>query len=110
MKKFLILIYGLIIISLPQAVLAQTTVRTDFGTFSNIGQYIGAVMTWAVPIVGSLAVLMTIYAGYLYMTSQGNQESISLAKDIMMGVILGILLLFTVWILMHNVIGIQSAP
>jgi hypothetical protein len=48
---------------------------------------------------------MLIWAGYLYMTSQGNQDNITSAKDIITGVVLGLLLLFTAEILLKNVIG-----
>lgn len=89
--------------------LAQTTVQTDLpgGPVSNIGDYVSRLLTWVVPILGGVAVLMIIYAGYLYMTSQGNQEQIGEAKNIMIGVITGILLLFLIEILMKNVIGIR---
>lgn len=92
------------------SLLAQgTAVQTDIGEFSNIGGYVSALFnTWAMPIITGLAVLMFIYAGYLYMTSQGNQEQISLAKEIIIGVIAGVLLLFTAWILLNNVIGIRT--
>jgi len=83
------------------------TIPTEFGPASDIGGFVSAVLTWVVPVVGTLATVMFIYAGYLYMTSQGNQDQISQAKDIIVGVIAGILLLFTAWILLNQVIGVR---
>lgn len=79
---------------------------TDIGQASGIGQYVNLILQWAVPILGTIAILMTIYAGYTYMTSQGNPEAINRAKDIMIGVITGILLLFLIGIILST-IGIK---
>jgi len=87
-------------------VLAYTT---DISTqnVNNIYDYVNIIIKdWAIPIVGGLAVLMLIYAGYLYMTSQGNPEATGQAKDIIVGVIVGILLLFLIGIILST-IGIQ---
>lgn len=80
-------------------------VGTDVGTFSGsyLTSYITAILKWAIPIVGSLALLMTIYAGYLYMTSQGNPDSINRAKDILIGVITGVLLLFLIGVILNQI-------
>lgn len=82
-------------------------VNTDFGTASNVGEYISKIFIKLIPAVGGLAVLMMIYAGYLYMTSQGNSEQINKAKDIILGVIFGIILLFTIEVLLKNVVGVK---
>jgi len=97
----------LTLLGAPSLALAQApSVGTDLGNVSNIGQYLSNFFRWGVPIMGSLAVLMFIYAGYLYMTSSGtNTENINLAKEIITATILGILLLFTVEILMQHVLG-----
>lgn len=78
---------------------------TDLGNFGNIAQYMDSFFDWGVPVLGSIAVLMFIYAGYLYMTSQGNSENINAAKEIIVSVILGLLVLFTAQLLLRNVIG-----
>ena len=95
-----------LILLLPNLAFAQQIVaQTDLGSFRSIGEFLTGFFTWAIPITGALALIMFIYAGYLYMTSQGNQENITNAKDIIIGVIAGLLLLFTARILLENVIG-----
>ncbi|MEI6039894.1 MAG: pilin [Candidatus Berkelbacteria bacterium] len=82
-------------------------IDTDFGRVNNIGDYISKFFVWGLPILSGLAIAIFMYAGYLYMTSQGNQENITTAKDLMMGVVLGLLLLYTAQALLTNVIGIR---
>lgn len=108
-KKTLKFISGLSIISFilsPQFANAQSvTAQTDLGTFGTFGAFLSAFFVWGIPITGSLAILMFIYAGFLYMTSKGDQANITSAKDIITGVVLGLVLLFTAEILLRNVIG-----
>ena len=80
---------------------------TEFGNVSTLGEYLSAVMTWLVSILSAIATLMIIYAGYLYMTSQGNPEATGKAKDILIGVITGIILLFLVEIIAVQTLGLQ---
>lgn len=88
-------------------VLAQTNTDTDFGdNVTGITDYINRILPEIYGIVAGLAVLMIIYAGYIYMTSQGNPERLGVAKDIIIGVITGIALLF----LMGLILGTVGTP
>lgn len=114
MKKYLqktfILLFGSVIL-LPSIVLAQgRSVNTELGpNVNNLGQFIDLLFNkWGIPITAGIAVIMFMYAGYLYMTSQGDSGKIGEAKEIIIGVIVGVMLLFTVGILMRNVIGTLS--
>ncbi len=84
----------------------QVAVVTEFGQ-TNFGQYMSKILTWLVTIVGSLAALMFIYAGYVYVTSQGNPEGITQAKDIIIGVITGIVLLILIEVILVKTVGIK---
>ncbi len=88
---------------------AAATVYTELGNFSTVGEYISALLAWANPIIGSLAIIMFIVAGYMYMTSQGNPDQIKHAKEIVMGVVLGLALLFLASLL-FNTIGVNLNP
>jgi hypothetical protein len=90
----------------PKIALAQPVrVTTDLGATSNFSDFLTQFFAWALPITSATAVLVLIYAGYLYMTSQGNQENITTAKELITGVVLGILLLFAARILLRDIIG-----
>lgn len=84
----------------------QMAAVTEFGD-TDFGGYVSQILTWLVTIVGSLAVLMFIYAGYLYATSQGNPETLNQAKDIIVGVITGIILLFLIEVILVKTVGIK---
>ena len=85
-------------------VLAQSnTVKTEFGEVKDVAGYVSAILDWVLPILGGIAFLMIVYAGYLYMTSQGNPEPVGKAKDIIIGVIIGIALLFLIGVFANQV-------
>jgi ABC-type polysaccharide/polyol phosphate export permease len=85
--------------------LNSSAISTEFGDVNNIGEYLTRIFAWLTPIIITLAVLMTIYAGYLYMTSQGNPESVNRAKDIIIGVVIGLMLYFLMT-LIRSTIGV----
>ncbi len=83
--------------------LAQTAQQTDVGPVVNITDYVNAIMPKILGIISGVAVLMIIYAGYIYLTSQGSSDKIGTAKDILVGVITGIVLLFTIGIILKTI-------
>ena len=107
MKKILFIFTAILSWFLPGLVLAQHTVTTEVGQVANIAEYVSRILnTFLIPILGGLALIMVIYAGYIYMTSQGNPEALGRAKDILIGVVVGIVLLFTIEIIIRQ-IGLQ---
>jgi len=90
---------------LISTVSAQASAPTDFRDepFTSLTDYISAIITWAIPILGSIALLMFIYAGYIYITSQGNPEKINTAKEIVISTLVGILLLFSIGLIVRQI-------
>lgn len=60
---------------------------------TSIVDYVNDIYYWAAIFGGLLAVIMLIYAGYRYMTSYGDPEKISDAKDIIEKALMGLALL-----------------
>jgi hypothetical protein len=60
----------------------------------DIPTIIGNVIRAVLGIVGSLALLMFVYAGIRWMMAGGNQERIKKAKDIMVWTALGLVVIF----------------
>jgi hypothetical protein len=83
------------------------TAQTPFGSFPNFGEFVQGLLDWGQPAIASLAVLMFIWAGFLYMTSKGDQANITVAKDIMTATIVGLVLLFTAGVLLKGVVGMK---
>lgn len=72
-----------------------TKVCTDFGAFSNIGDYLSAIIsTWVIPLGVTAAILMITFAGFQYIYSGGSPETIKLAKELIVGAILGLIIIF----------------
>jgi hypothetical protein len=62
-----------------------------FGT--DLKTYSEKLYAWSIGIAGSLAIIMLIFAGYLYVTSMGNSDQINSAKEIIVGALSGLALL-----------------
>lgn len=86
-----------------------TVTEPEIGSVSNAGDFATKLMQWAQPVIASLAVVMLIVAGYFYVTSQGNPEGIKSAKEIIIGVVSGLALLYLATLL-FNTIGVNPAP
>lgn len=78
-------------------------VQTDLGPANDLGAFVNLIIGAIIPILGGAALLVMIFAGYIYMTSQGDQTKITLAKELIIGVITGILLLFLIGLLRKQI-------
>lgn len=66
---------------------------TLFGDGICANDYITRLYAWAVGLAVTAAALMVIYAGYKYTVSRGDQGAIKDAKEIVINVLVGLLLL-----------------
>ncbi|MEK9152326.1 MAG: hypothetical protein AAB692_03080, partial [Patescibacteria group bacterium] len=46
-------------------------------------------------LLGTVFVVLMIYAGYLYMTAQGNEEQVEKAKGLIKNAVIGLVIVFT---------------
>ena len=65
---------------------------------------IGNVINAVLGIVGSLALLMFIYGGLVWMTSSGNSEKVQKGKNILIWATLGLVVIFASYALVNFVI------
>lgn len=65
------------------------------------GRYIRALYIYFVGIVGVLAVVMIMYAGFLWITAAGNSSKITEAKEHMNGAVIGVILALTSFLLLQ---------
>lgn len=93
-------------IDIIQKVIAADTEK-DLQNAGNISNYITILYKWVVPFAAGLAVLMIIYSGYLYITSQGNPDNIKQAKDYIIGALVGLALIILAGVILKNVIGVH---
>lgn len=98
----------LFLLSPAKAFAVETGVAIPgFGTsFASFNSYISAVFQYSMKVGIVLTTLMIIYAGYKYMTSQGNPTAINEAKDIIIGSLSGFALLLLIYLIL-NVLNLK---
>lgn len=65
---------------------------------------IGKVIKGALGVVGSLALVMFIYGGLVWMTAAGNEQRVKMGKDILIWATIGLIVIFTSYALVHFII------
>ena len=68
------------------------------------------VTQWILGIVGSLALLMFIYGGLMFIISSGNSEKVTKAKEIIIGAVIGLVIVFTSYMIIQftiDALGIE---
>lgn len=73
----------------------QTTNFQENFLQTKAGQLISTVLSF----VGVLFFILMIYAGVLWMTSQGNEQQVSKAKELLRDAIIGIIIVFAAYAL-----------
>jgi len=102
-KIFIFLLCALILI--PAFVFAQGTAKltNPLGT-SDVPTLIGRVIKAVLGIVGSIALLMFVYGGFLWMTSSGNEQKITKGKNVLVWATIGLAIIFLSYSLVGFVI------
>ncbi len=65
---------------------------------------------WILGIVGSLALLMFVYGGVMFLISAGSSEKVTQAKQIILGAIIGLVIVFTSYMIIQftmSALGIE---
>ena len=68
-------------------------------TLNEMMQVFVNVSEWILGIVGSLALLMFIYGGVMFLISGGSAEKVTQAKQIIAGAVIGLVIVFTSYII-----------
>ncbi|OIP06797.1 hypothetical protein AUK41_01560 [Candidatus Berkelbacteria bacterium CG2_30_43_20] len=78
--------------------LAEMTVTVpSLGVFSDIGTYLSTLITrYGIPFAVMAALILIMYAGWHYIHSGGSPEGQKLAKELIVGALLGLLVLFMI--------------
>ena len=92
--------------------LVHTASKSGFKTEnSDLAPLIGGLIQNLMGLLGSIFLLLLIYAGALWMTAQGDTDKIKKAKGIIMNAVLGIVLVFASYTLVGYVVGkLSTSP
>ena len=72
-------------------------------TSNLLGNYIQAIYDYGLSIAGILAAIVMMAGGLLWLTSGGNQNKISRAKTMIFSSLIGLLLLFSAWMILNTI-------
>ena len=84
--------------------------NNPLGNITTPQQLIGKVISAVLGIVGSLALLMFIFGGLIWMTAAGNEKKVTQGRDILMWAAIGLIVIFisyaAVRFLLREVLGV----
>ena len=82
------------------------TVNLDnpLGDIKSPQVLVGQIINSLFGIIGSLALVMFIYGGFLWMTSAGSSEQVKKGKDIFIWAVVGLIVIFSAYSLVRFVI------
>lgn len=75
----------------------------------TLNEYLQNFYIWSIGVAGLLAIVMLMYAGYGYATSEGNPEHINQSKEIIVGALSGLVLLIVAAIVAES-FGLGMQP
>ena len=73
-----------------------------------LGDYIGIVLASLLAFLGVIFMLLTIYAGFLWMTAKGNDEQVRKAQKILQTTIIGLVIIalaYGIMRLLESILG-----
>ena len=126
-KKTIITFIYVTLVSAPllvSAAYAPQRIRFDPG--NNVARNTGlgdaapvdvvaGIINWVLGILAILALILVIYAGFLWMLSRGNEEEVTKAKDILQGALFGLVIILasygiTQWVFENLVNATVNGP
>ncbi|MBI3957091.1 MAG: hypothetical protein HY340_03840 [Candidatus Kerfeldbacteria bacterium] len=66
------------------------------------------IINWVLGLLGIIAVIMILYAGFLWMTAGGNEEKVGTAKKIISAAIIGLIIILLAWAIVNFVLKTAS--
>ena len=87
-----------------QFVLPDPEQFNQIGENTSLRQYILNVLNFALTFLGLIAVAFIVYAGFLYVTSGGDEGNMEKAKKIILYAVIGILVILAAFALVNTVI------
>ena len=87
--------------------LLEITARAaGFGDPKSIPEIIGAVIGIVLSFVGVIFLILTMYGGFLWMTSAGNEIKVLKAKETLRNSIIGLIIILSAYSITKFVIGV----
>ena len=62
------------------------------------------IINWVLGLLGIIAVVMIIYAGFQWLTAGGNEDKVSSAKKIISAAVVGLIIILLAWAIVNFVL------
>lgn len=105
MKKTLLRLLVLAAAFVPTVVSAASVALINPLGETDVRVILGRVISAALSIVGTLALLMFVYGGVLWMTSRGDTKQVTKGKDTITWAVLGLVIIFASYTLVNALIS-----
>ncbi|MFA4942214.1 MAG: hypothetical protein WC564_01075 [Patescibacteria group bacterium] len=94
-KKLLsITFFSVFLASVPSLVYGAIVTNTNPTSLDDGVQLMVTVAQWILGIVGSLALLMFVVGGFMFLISAGNSKTVETGKNIIIGAVVGLIIVF----------------
>lgn len=87
-----------------QKAASESGYDTSLGT-GTLSAYIGVIIGQLLIFLGSVAIVIIVYAGYLWMTAGDNSEQIKKAKQWLINGVIGLVIISTAYAITSFVVG-----
>lgn len=110
---FILLLFYFSILAIPYLVHAQPALeklKTVGGEAygveepKSIAEIVGGIISYALGLLGVGAVILIIYAGFLWMTARGKEERVTKAKDTLEAAIIGLVIILAAYAISYYVV------
>lgn len=101
--KRLILTFTVLFLSAPSLAFAQNTSLSNPLPTTDVREIIALIIRAAISVSGSIALLMFVYGGFLWLTSAGNTTQIDKGKKVLLWAVLGIVLIASAYVVVNAI-------
>ena len=116
MKKLITFIIIFSVLFLPSLTMAQGLGQADdvikdiagragVGTGDSVSDIVGLGLNVALSLVGTIFLVLMVYAGYLWMTARGEEEQVKKAQKIIMTTMIGIVIILGAYAITKLITG-----
>jgi uncharacterized membrane protein YwzB len=88
-----------------QASMNQTANAAGVATTKTLPELVGSFISAALGLLGVVLVVLVIYAGFIWMTAQGNDEKIKKAKGMITSAVIGMIIIFAAYAITNFVVS-----
>jgi len=106
-----ILLAGLLFgFSIVRAVAEGPYLGLDYGKYTNLGSQdirftVAMIIQVVLGLLGTIALVIILYAGFKWMTAGGNEEGIKSAQKILTAAVIGLVIILTAYSITRFVVG-----